>query len=396
MSETKGRPVVAQRLLGKTFQLAPILVAMIWINWSVDPVMLYDDHFEDPSRHPYVGIIARDLLAGKPHSTAAFYSERLLDEVLFRHQRAIDVLVLGSSMAKPIHREMFPGQSFYNAAFYGGRLEEMVSLWEIARGAGVHPKRVLLQLDAGYLGRRPGPISAELSAIFAAARRRLCGDNLPPEPNASLASLIDPRVPGEQAAGFAGAKGPLHPYDTLVSPRYLQLSVFFLARKWISGSSYPVLFAPEDQHLLFPDGSVEWCEHWRLRKITDFHLPTKNSQTPIIAAEWMRPIESQRRLFEALAADIESSGAQVDFVLLPSNPWLYDQAVTEYRKAGNPLPSTDTETYLRQFAQRHRVRVIGSLDPHQAGVVEQDFVDFVHLRRESMGPLFARQRDVSK
>jgi hypothetical protein len=386
---------VAKRFWRKVLQLAPILAAMIWINWSVDPVMLYDHHFEDPSRHPYVGIITRDLLAGKPHSAAAYFSGRLVNEVMLRHQPSADVLVLGSSMAKPIHGEMFPGRSFFNAAVFGGRLEEMVAVWQIASDCGLHPKRVLLQLDAGSIGQRHVPVTAEWSTVFLRARRRLCGDDGTPDPVTSLTSLLDPRVAGEQAAGFAGAKGPLHPYDTLISPRYLQLSVLFLAKKWISGSSYPVLFDQEDQHLLYPDGSVQWCSHWRLRKITDFHLPTKNSQTPIVAAEWMRPVDGQKRLFEALVADMQKSGTQVDFVLLPTNPWLYDRAVAEYQKAGKPLPSADTEAYLRQVAAKRKIRAIGSLDPHKVGVVEEDFVDFVHLRRESIGRVF-RQETGSK
>lgn len=374
----------------KSFQLAPILVAMIWINWSVDPVMLYDHHFEDLRRHPYVGMITRDLLSGKPHAAAAYYSERLVQEVMFRHQPAIEVLVLGSSMAKPIHHELFPGRSFYNASCFGGRLEEMVSLWEMARGDGIHPKRVLLQLDAGYIGERRSPVSAEWSGIFNQARHRLCGDENPVGRGTILS--FDPRVPGEEAAGFASGSGLFYPYDTLISPRYLQLSVFFLWKKWSAGNSYPVMFGEDQQHLIYPDGSVQWCAFWRRRKITDFHSPTQNPQTPIVAADWMRPIEYQRRLFEALIADIQKSGARVDFVLLPSNPWLYDQAVTEFGRAGKSLPSTDTETYLRRYAKQNRIQVIGSLDPHQAGVVEEDFVDFVHMRRESVDALFARSR----
>lgn len=164
-------------VLCKLSLLVPILFGMMWINWSVDPVMLYDHHFDDPSRHPYVGIITEDLLAGKPHSTARFYSERLVDEVMFRRRPAIDVLVLGPSTAKPIHGELFAGQPLFNASIYGGRLEEMVSIWEVARSCGVRPKRVLLQLDAGYLGRRQWPISLEWSSIYRQACRRLLGDD---------------------------------------------------------------------------------------------------------------------------------------------------------------------------------------------------------------------------
>jgi len=382
-----------KRVLRKVSLLVPILIGMVWINWAVDPVMLYDGHFDDPSRHPYVGIITKDLLAGKPHSTVAFYSERLVDEAMFRSRPKIDVLVLGSSMAKPIHREMFPGLSFFNASIYGGRLEEMIAMWEVAQACGVRPKRVVLQLNQAAVGKRPYPISAEFSAIFHQARQRLRGDDEPLDPDAGFVPNVDPRVPGDQAAGFTGGRGLLHPYDTLISPRYLQFSLLFLVKKWISENAIPILFAGEDQHELFPDGSVEWCSHWRLRKITDFHGPTENSQVPIIAAEWMRPVENQRRLFEAFVLDIQKSGAQVEFVLLPSNPWLFDLALKEFQQAGKTLPSVDTEAYLRAFADRHGIRIRGSLDPANAGVVEEDFVDFIHMRRASVARLFASRKD---
>ena len=388
-----GRRIV-KPVFRKVSLLVPILIGMIWINWSVDPVMLYDGHFEDPSRHPYVGVITQDLLAGKSHSPVALYSERLVDEAMFRARPQIDMLVLGTSMAKPIHREMFPGLSFFNASLCGGRFEEMITMWEIARSLGVRPKRVLLQLDTrATVGKRIVPISAEWSTIFRQARQRLCGEDEPLDHDSGFIPLIDPDVAADQAAGFTGGQGLLHPYDTLISPRYLQLSLLFLWTKWLSSNAIPVLFVREDRHKLFADGSVEWCKRWRLHKPADFHFPTEQSQVPVIAAEWMRPVESQRRLFEAFVLDIQKSGAQVEFVLLPSNPWFYGLAKKEFQEAGKTLPSADTETYLRAFAAHHRIRIHGSLDPARAGVVEEDFVDMLHMRRASVARLFASEKE---
>jgi hypothetical protein len=368
--------------------MSPVLLGMIWINWSIDPIMLFDGHFEDRSRHPYVEQITADLLAGKPHFTSGYYSERLVDEAMFREGPKIDLLVLGSSMSKPIHAEMFPGVSFFNAATYGGRLEEIIAMWEVARSSGVRPKRVLLQIDAGSVGRRPYPLSAEFSTIFQRARTRLCGDDDTPDRGAPALSLIDPRVPGDQVAGFANREGILHPFDTLISPRYLQLSLLYWLSKWSSPKELPELLFPEERHELFPDGSVQWCDRWRIRKITDFHAPTKNSQVPIVAADWMRPVEKQCRLFEAFVLDLQRSGARVEFALLPTNPWLFDIAVKEYGRSGKTLPSTETEAFVRAVAGRHQIPIVGSLDPRKTDVVEEDYVDLVHLRRESIGRVF--------
>lgn len=67
------------RFLVKLGFFLPILLLIVWVNWSVDPAKLFGGHSSDPARYEYELIIARELLAGRPHAAAAPNNERIID-----------------------------------------------------------------------------------------------------------------------------------------------------------------------------------------------------------------------------------------------------------------------------------------------------------------------------
>lgn len=212
------------RFLLKLVLLMPLLLGMAWVNWSVDPAILFMEHQEDPSRHPYVNLVARDLLAGRPHRLKTGYSDFLLDELVFRGRPQIDTLVFGTSIAKPIHEGLFGSPRFWNASVTGSRIEEMIVAYQLALDCGLHPRHVLIEIDGRSLGQCA---HVPPSKVLRKAFRRL---GFPDETQSEsiwhmVAQAI---VPGREAADPANEHGPFYPYDELVSPRYFQFTVAFL------------------------------------------------------------------------------------------------------------------------------------------------------------------------
>ena len=136
------------RFLIKLSLFVPIAFAVTWVNWHVDPARVFDRHASDPAWYEYERFLARGLTRGEPQRLAAVHNELILDELMFRTLDRLDVLVLGSSSAKPIHKELDAGQSFFNASYFGSRLEEMMALEELARESGLRPRRVVLAVEA--------------------------------------------------------------------------------------------------------------------------------------------------------------------------------------------------------------------------------------------------------
>ena len=245
------------RFLLKLVLLLPLLLGMAWVNWSVDPAILFVEHQADPSRHPYENLVARDLLAGRPHRLKTGCSEFLLDELVFRGRPQIDTLVLGTSIAKPIHEGLFGSPQFWNASVTGGRIEEMIVAYQLALDCGLHPRHALIEIDGRSLGQ---PAHVPPSKVLRKAFRRL---GLPDETQSeSIWKMAwDAIVPGREAAGPANEHGPFYPYDELVSP------VTFSSRSPVSRTGWAPAkrsqepasqFGEANEALIYPDGSLDW------------------------------------------------------------------------------------------------------------------------------------------
>ncbi len=376
------------RFLLKLALLLPLLVGMAWVNWSVDPAILFVEHRNDSSRHPYENIIARDLLAGHPHRLKTSYLEMIVDELIFRGRRQIDTLVLGTSIAKPIHEGLFGGPNFWNASITGGRIEEMIAAYQLALDCGLRPRHILIEIDGRALGQRARMAP---SNILRKAFRRL---NVPDvtERDPIWLAIWHALIPTGDATGSAKEHGLFYPYDELISPRYFQFTMGFLVRRWMARNEEPrelvSQFGEANEALLYPDGSVEWWDNALLQTPESIRQKFDELHTVSVAADEYRPVAEKCRLYEAFVADLLRSGVEVEFVMLPPNPWYFKRAEQEWTRAGKKLPSVDTEAFIRSLAEKYKIRVRGSLEPRRVGVTEADYIDDVHLRRDAIERFF--------
>jgi hypothetical protein len=112
--------------------------------------------------------------------------------------------------------------------------------------------------------------------------------------------------------------------------------------------------------------------------------------TQQLNANWLKLAEPRCRLFESFVLAVARKNVEVDLLLIPPNPILFEKAEQECRRESKPLPYLAANNYLRSFARRNRIPVYGTLDPREAGVRPEDYVDFIHPRRESMARLVRR------
>jgi hypothetical protein len=147
-------------------------------------------------------------------------------------------------------------------------------------------------------------------------------------------------------------------------------------------------FGEANEILLFPDGSYQWWDNALAETPEHIRQKADEGDTVSVAAKEYRPLAGKCRLYDAFVADLVRSGVEVEFVLLPPNPWYFERSEQEWKRAGKRLPSVDTEAFIRSLAEKYKLRVRGSLDPRRAGVRETDYIDEVHLRREAIERLF--------
>jgi hypothetical protein len=385
-----------RRFVTKMLWFVPLLALIAAVNRTIDPARFYGTHFLDPSRDRYEGTVIDNLLAARSQALLSPYNERIVHDAVFRSNRPIDVVALGASVAKPINSGSFPGQQLYNASIYGGELEESAAVYQLAWEAGRRPKRVVIEMHGRELAMRNWDVLEVFAPVMLRVRKRL---GLPEDETDSareaLAHFTNRIRPDEQstAAQFTADQTWLHPYDKLFSPRYFQFSVRSATKDWLDqpsstdGTAANAVQPEDDRQTLYPDGSVQWPGKWL-------------SQTPqqirrLVQSDGFKPnldhgpaLSPDRcRLFDAFVSELEKAGIEVELVLVPPFPPAFDRLRTLYEEAHQPYPITECEAYLRAFAKKHRIQIDGSLDPRLAKVKEEEYVDYIHMRREGIGRL---------
>jgi hypothetical protein len=386
------------RLLLKLALLGSTGIVMIAVNRFVDPALFFGAGYADPAGRGYQGEILNDMRAGRTHALRFPYQERAFYDSLAADHPQIDVLCLGSSVAKPIHKELYPGRRFLNAAVYGGfHLETMIAAYQIFVERGVRPKTVVLVIDPSCFHNQKRLAVGDFAEDLRRALQRLglapAGAETRGAAAQAIASLLGN---ADRDSDFVDTVGPFHPYDKLISPRYFQLSITLIARDLTvrargekakrAGGGVP----EEARHTALPDGSVAWCTDWSRR--TPAMIRDKWGAIVQDPEAYQKPLMDKARCrdFEAFVANLLHTHTRVEIVLPPQNPWFYAESQKVAKRLGKPYQIPQVEAYVRSVAEHFGVPVRGSYDAARVGFHESDFVDYAHIRREAIDALWTR------
>ena len=169
---------------------------------------------------------------------------------------------------------------------------------------------LLIEIDGRSLGQRA---HVPPSKVLRKAFRRL---GLPDETQSeSIWKMAwEAIVPGREAAGPANEHGPFYPYDELVSPRYFQFTVAFLARQWwapAKSSQEPASqFGEANEALVYPDGSLEWWNNALAQTPETIRQKFDELHTTAIADEAYRPVPQKCSLYEAFVDGPPACGSR--------------------------------------------------------------------------------------
>jgi hypothetical protein len=375
-----------RRFLLRMSLFVPFVLAMAAINWSVDPARLFG-RTAGRALDGYEDLILLDLRAGRPHPIEDEYNRPLVLEELIRDRKNLDMLVLGSSICTPFHSDNFPGQTMVNGAVPGGDLEEAICMYELACESGRRPKRILLELHGWgtMLSKRDWVL---VVANFDPIWERVLKRSSRVANDASTNGPPALRPAAELARGVRVERGWCDPYDKLISPRYMQLSLGVVVRRYVQRHS---LANRDDRgnerNVLYPDGSVQWSEAMQRATPADIRKRFAGWAPVLAKMEETRTNESRRRLFESFVLSAIHSGTEVDLVLTPPLHWIYAPVERQYAAIGRKSPAAETEQEIRAFARQHHLRVFGAFDQRKTELTDGDYVDNLHIRRESMDKL---------
>ena len=359
-----------KRFLYKSLIFIPIPFLMILVNFFIDPGNLFGDN-------NYVQQLSYHLASGKNILAPDLnYDERLKQiYVIEQMNKPKDILVFGSSRCKGIHKDLFPGKTFYNAGVSAGSIEDFIGLYQLFFEKKILPNTLILELSAWILNPKNELIHGDVPTIIPAYKRGISRLNIPVKENTAFGNYD------------RGDNMP-EKFKQLISPYYFQQSIKkFYKYKRIQKKQaiYDFTFTNEklvdNELILFTDGSWVSAEERRIVSKTE---AIKHSTTPKGLKGFSKFDTGRIKEVEAFINRMLKDGVEVVFYLPPWPKMTY-QRLADSDKYHIVVQE---EEYFRNLAQKYGINVIGSYNAGNLGYVLNDFADSAHLRRSAVSKMF--------
>jgi hypothetical protein len=330
-----------------------ILVASF--NYLVDSVGLF---------HTKRGLmeVAQSLFAGKMVAGAMDYDEREFQRFIIENNPArIDAIAIGSSRTMGLRGTYLRApKTFFNHSMAAASLEDYIGLIGVYRGKKEMPKVVILGIDPWVFNKNNG-----------LTRWRVFGRDY---------EAMVREIAGQEGKGTKYLD-KTHRYGQLISFDYTVANVNYL-KKGRTKEPYITNTVDVDDFVRGPDGSLSFPFSQRFRK---------DEETRRLAATYPSKREryltgfdslSNVKLFEEFIVYLQKRGVKVVFLLPPFHPITYERMVRYF-----PMVS-EVERYLRAFAARREIPVLGSFNPAVNGFTSLDFFDGSHGHEVVLKRLF--------
>jgi hypothetical protein len=358
-----------KKLLFRLIIFLSIVVFLVLVNFWVDPGQMFRGE-------EYEAGIASILLSGMNVANLAEYDGRLVQKFYIQGLSSRkDIVVLGSSRSCVIGSEMFPGRTFFNNWVSGATIEDYLAIYEMYREKGILPSRIILGLDPWVLNRNHEEIRWKvLWEYYAAASRRIVK---------SVPAYERSLIPNK--------------YFALLSPAYFQRSFWVLLRTALSrsalatGNYYATHEKELDVSVRFSDGSNRYDRKGRDLSVTEVNRAAEAyvDRGSVYGLERFYSLDGEyRETLERFLALLRKDGVEPMMFLPPYHPYVYHALTSsaQYRVI------MEVQRYFENLAKETGVKLVGSYNPTDLALGEEEFFDGAHPRPSALEKLFRSLR----
>ena len=340
------------------------LLIIAAFNYQIDPAGLFRS-----SR--YENGIAQILANNQNVANLSNYDERLLQKYIVANTKeSRDVLVLGSSRTMQIHKGLFPNKSFFNASVSGATIEDDIAIYKIYRDSGLIPRTMIIGLDPWLLNKNNEQTRWQsLSEEYHKASVQL-----------GLS----------QNKSVFTDKLNLRKYIQLISWPYLEAS-YKLRKERKNQANYSDYFVTSEKVLSVPvklaDGTLSYPDNIQNISPEDAKKEATKltSSYPIYSIGNFNKLDEDSLVkFEKFMIDLQRQGIQVTLFLPPYHPAVYAKIVNDpqYKMV------IEAQRFFVNYAQNRDIPLIGSYNPNECLLTDNDFYDGIHPKREAIDKIF--------
>lgn len=319
-----------------------ILTVLVSVNYFGDGANLFGSDYEK--------VIATILLNGKNVTNISNYDERRLQKELIENlKKTPDIVILGSSRTMLINNNYFKDQILLNNSVSGASIEDLISIYQIYKSKGIIPRKMIIGIDPWLFNKNNNQ------------QRWKSLENEYNEFHKKDLTLAP----------------HLFKYKQLFSPSYFQSSIKQLGK---NNEPQATLLRNNKGNTKLTDGSLTYSKQYREASINKINVQAqKYIQGNIYSIENFNELSPNiMHEFELLIEDLKINNIQINFFLAPYYPLVYDEIENGY-----PMV-LKTEKFMRSFARKNSIEILGSFNPNKLGLDETFFYDGMHSKEKGI------------
>ena len=343
--------------------IIPMVAIIVCVNYNIDTSGLFQG--KQDSR-----ITASTLHDNIPVAYNPKEDEReILKRYIQQMPAPYETIVVGSSRAMQFTSSICgneDGKLFYNAGMSGGDFYDLVNTISWLADYEKMPSNIIISLD-------PWLLSDDESA------KNLTSDKDSANEYLSRKFGFDKEYSPNEVNYYLNA---------LFSPDYFQGNIksFFKSDKLTVGAIEGDIedFAGEIKH---PDGTVSYAENFinQPQNLVDQDAIFRASWPFMMCTNYPDVSSSRLEEFTTIIKFLQESGVNINFVLTPFHPVLYNRIFSNLDKEGGVYFS---ENAFKDLAEEYNIPVFGSFSSEKCDFENTDFYDGVHIRREAISRIY--------
>lgn len=346
---------------------SPLIIGMVLTNYFIDPGKLYRGH-------GYEKGIAAILLQGQNVANFNDCDERLVQMYCIKANKEIrDTVILGSSRVLQVGAKNFAGKKFFNHGVAGATLEDYFAIWEMYEQENRPPKTVILGLDPWILNRNNEQERwKSVGTYYYSFMKRM-----------QMGKRFDTFFLSYNLFTFQWKQKM-----SLFSPSYFKTAFWSFIQQLLdpkkTAKNQKDYFATRleylDTNIRLADGTIAMGKDF-IRKNLDYDVRMYVKGDRVYSLENFFELDiSDRQNFEKFVDYLLKKNIRVIFLLPPYHPFVY----AYFKDSSKFRIVEDAETYFRGIAKQKNISIVGSYDPGNIGLTENDFYDGMHPTREAM------------
>lgn len=325
----------------------PMLLIIVLVNYYGDAANLYKTDLEKSMAR----IIMKDLNV----TNIKNFNDRMFQKEIANLKKSPpQILVMGSSRTMLIGSNFFPKKDIYNSSVSGASLEDLVAIYQIYKERKLSPYKIIIGIDPWIFNKNNEQVRWKSLADY---YYRFLNRN-----QVNLSYVWDK-------------------YLQLISLSYFQSSVRNMPKRIFDKSGPEATTQIRNQtNTWLTDGSLTYPEKFRNTTIDQIESKIHAYKTgEIYSIENFEKISQNNWThFKMLVEDMEKNDIEIEFLLAPYPPSVYDKLEKEY------LMVHLTEEKILKLADSKNIKVYGSYNPYKLEMNIEHFYDGMHANEKGI------------